>query len=58
MKKRFLIVAILLCVATLCIAQNFPAPRGYVNDFANVLSPEYKAMERFFDRIQHLLPKD
>lgn len=32
-----------LFVILVCFAQNFPPPRGYVNDYANLLSGEYEA---------------
>jgi uncharacterized protein len=32
-----------LCAATFLRAQQFPQPRGYVNDFANVVQDDYEA---------------
>jgi uncharacterized protein len=39
----FLIATILLLAAATALAQTFPKPTGYINDFAGVLSPEMKA---------------
>ncbi|MCK4463846.1 MAG: TPM domain-containing protein, partial [Candidatus Omnitrophica bacterium] len=35
-------IVILFLTAPLCFAQDFPPPRGYVNDFADILSNEYE----------------
>jgi uncharacterized protein len=39
----FLIAALLLALAASALAQTFPKPNGYINDFAGVLSPAMKA---------------
>jgi uncharacterized protein len=41
--KTLLIAAALLVLAASALAQTFPKPSGYINDFAGVLSPEMKA---------------
>jgi uncharacterized protein len=42
MKKLFLVAFLFLLAVCPVWAQNFPAPVGYVNDFANILSSETK----------------
>ncbi len=42
MRKLFLICCLFLLFAQSVWAQDLPTPVGYVNDFANVLSPETK----------------
>jgi len=40
---RKLLFAVLFCFLPLfCFAENIPKPEGWVNDFAGVISPEYK----------------
>jgi len=40
--STFLIATLLLFLAASALAQTFPKPSGYINDFAGVLSPEMK----------------
>ena len=40
LKKLFVLTTFLLTLSGALIAQNFPSPKGYVSDFANVITPE------------------
>ncbi len=39
-KKLFVLTTLLLILSSVLIAQNLPSPKGYVSDFANVITPE------------------
>ncbi len=57
MRKRIFIIAI-FGIITLCapgVAENIPKPRGWVNDYANVISDEYS--RKLQDLLQELKEK-
>ena len=39
-KRLFILAAIFIGLSALLIAQSFPSPKGYVSDYANVITPE------------------
>lgn len=41
--KRVVLVLLLLLLIPLVSAVDYPSPQGYVNDYANIISPEYKS---------------
>jgi len=40
--RRFSLFILLLLLPVIAFAQNIPQPQGWVNDFAGVITPEYK----------------
>src|SRR5688500_17727911 len=53
MIKLATVLAAVMALAAPVSAQRFPAPTGYVNDFANVISPEREAeITRIIDEVR------
>ncbi len=42
-RRSFVLAALLVTISVSLLAQNVPSPRGYVNDFASVITPETEA---------------